>query len=192
MKTVKFLLVLSAVAFMGCSMSRTYAKPQESFLPYSKIAVISFSNPKDAATGQEAADIVALEFTNHGFSVIGSSQLTALIEQNDLYTAGLTPDLKAKLKQSGIEAVVLGRINEYRCSNSDIAPTAWNITRKNICNVTLTTQMVDIDSGEIIWGATMSDSQEGQILTAKSVLISLAKKLDGTIPQAPQKAPVKK
>jgi len=192
MKTVKILLVLAAVAFMGCTMSRTYAKPQESVLPYNKIAVISFSNPKDAPTGQEAADIVALEFTNHGFTVVGSSQLTALIEQSELYTAGLTPDLKAKLKESGIEAVVLGKINEYSCSNTDTAPTAWNITRKNICTVTLTTQMVDINSGEIHWGTTVSDSQEGQGLTAKSVLISLAKKIDCTIPNAPQKAPAKK
>lgn len=192
MKTVKILLVLSAVAFMGCTMSRTYAKPQESFLPYNKIAVISFSNPKDAPTGQEAADIVALEFTNHGFTVVGSSQLTALIEQSELYNAGLTPDIKAKLKESGIEAVVLGKINEYSCSNTDRVPTAWNITRKNICTVTLTTQMVDINSGEIHWGTTVSDSQEGQGLTAKSVLIALTKKIDCTIPNAPQKAPAKK
>jgi curli biogenesis system outer membrane secretion channel CsgG len=192
MKTVKILLVLSAAAFMGCTMSRTYAKPQESFLPYNKIAVISFSNPKDAPTGQEAADIVALEFTNHGFAVVGSSQLTALIEQSELYNTGLTPDIKAKLQQSGIEAVVLGRINEYHCSNTDTAPTAWNITRKTICTVTLTTQMVDINSGEILWGTTVADSHEGQGLTAKRVLISLTKKIDCTIPNAPQKAPAKK
>ena len=192
MKTIKILLVLSAVAFMGCAMSHTYAKPQESFLPYNKIAVISFSNPKDPPAGQEAADIVALEFTNHGFTVVSSSQLAAMIDQNELYTAGLTQDIKEKLKQSGIEAVVLGKINEYNCSNTDTAPTVWNITRKNICYVTLTTQMFNVNSGEILWGSTVTDSQQGQTLTAKSVLISLAQKIENTIPYAPQKAPVKR
>jgi hypothetical protein len=192
MKTVKILLVLSAVAFMGCTMGNTYAKPQNSLIPYNKIAVISFSNPKDAATGQEAADIVALEFTNHGYAVISSSQLIAMIDQSEVYSAGLTPDIKAKLKQSGIEAVVLGKVNEYSCSNTGTAPTLLNITRKNTCSVTLTTKMVDINTGEIHWGTTIGDSQKGYDVTAKSVLISLAKKVDCTIPDAPQKAPAKK
>ena len=52
--------------------------------------------------------------------------------------------------------------------------------------------MVDINSGEILWGTTVADTQEGQGLTAKSVLISLVKKIEGTIPNAPQKAPPKK
>jgi len=192
MKTIKILLVFSAVTFMGCAMSHTYANPLQSFVPYNKIAVISFSNPKDAPAGQEAADIVALEFTNHGFTVVSSSQLAAMIDQNELYTAGLTQDIKEKLKQSGIEAVVLGKINEYNCSNTDTAPTVWNITRKNICYVTLTTQMFNVNSGEILWGSTVTDSQQGQTLTAKSVLISLAQKIENTIPYAPQRAPVKK
>jgi hypothetical protein len=67
-----------------------------------------------------------------------------------------------------------------------------NIGRKNVCNVTLTTQMVDINSGLILWGATVTDTQEGAALTAKRVLIGLAKKMSSSIPNAPQKLPVKK
>jgi hypothetical protein len=192
MKIAKILVMLSAFAFMGCAMSSSYAKPEQNLLPYKKIAVISFSNPKDAATGQEAADIVALEFTDKGFTVVGSSQLMALIEQSELYSAGMTPDIKEKLKQSGIEAVVLGKINEYSCSNTDSTPTLLNIGRKNVCSVTLTTQMVDVNSGEILWGATVADTQEGAGLTAKRVLIGLAKKMSSSIPAAPQKPPAKK
>ena len=192
MKIVKILVVLSGVAFMGCAMDSSYAKPEQNLLPYKKIAVISFSNPKDAPAGQEAADIVAQQFTDKGFAVVGSSQLMAIFEQSELYTAGMTPDTKEKLKQSGIEAVVLGKINEYNCSNTDSAPTVLNIGRKNVCNVTLTTQMVDINSGLILWGATVTDTQEGAGLTAKRVLIGLAKKMSSSIPDAPQKPPVKK
>jgi hypothetical protein len=192
MKIANLLIGLSAVAFMGCAMGGSYARPEQNFLPYKKIAVISFSNPKDAPTGQEAADIVALEFTDKGFTVVGSSQLLAIIEQSELYTAGMTPDIKEKLKQSGIEAVVLGKINEYSCSNTDSARSVLTIGRKNVCNVTLTTQMVDINSGEIIWGASVADSQEGEGLTAKRVLIGLAKKLSSSIPDALQKQSVKK
>ena len=192
MKTAKILLLLSAVAFVGCAVESSYARPEHKFLLYRKIAVISFSNPKDAPAGQEAADIVALEFADKAFTVVGSSQLMALIEQSEFYTAGMTPEIKAKLKQSGIEAVVLGKISEYSCSNTDLPPTALNIGRKNVCNVSLTAQMVDINTGEIVWGATASDTQEGAGLTPKRVLLGLAKKMSLSIPEAPKKPSVKK
>jgi hypothetical protein len=188
MNVAKILVVLSMILCTGCCLSRSYAKPQEKFLPYKKIAVIKFNNPKDTAAGQEAADIVGVEFMNHGFTVVGNSQITSLIDQNELYTAGMTQDIRAKLQQAGIDAIVLGTVNEYYCTNAEPGQTFWSLAQKNACNVTLTTQLLDVNSGEIHWGTTISDTRDGVDMTTKKVLLSLTKKINSAIPEAPFKS----
>jgi hypothetical protein len=192
MKITKILAVLSMILCTGCCLSRSYAKPQEKFLPYKKIAVIKFYNPKDTAAGQEIADIVAVEFMNHGFAVVGNSQITPLIDQNELYVAGMTQDVKTKLEQAGIDALVMGTVNEYYCTNTESGRTFWSLAGKNVCSVTLTAQLLDVNSGQIHWGTTVSESRDGADMTTKKVLLSLTKKIHSAIPDAPLKTPAQK
>ncbi len=192
MYLIKIFLLLAVIACTACTMDRSYAKPQASFVQYKKIAVIRFDNPKDVMAGQEAADIVALEFVNHGFTVVSGSQVASLIDQNELYSAGLTQDIKARLKQAGIEAIVLGTLNEYYCTNNGAAPTIWNLARKNVCNVSLTLQLLDINSGEILWGTTASGAQGNESATVKKALLSVAKQIEPSIPDAQRKTAMQK
>jgi hypothetical protein len=187
MKPTKVLLLLALVALTGCTGARSYSKPQSVLFPYKKIAVMKFANAKDPATGQEAADILALEFLNHKFPVVSSSQLTTFFSQDEYQNAGLTQGIKSRLKQEGIDALVSGTVNEYYCTNSGSVPTLRSLSRTNTCFVTLTTQMVDVNSGEILWGATSSESMEGDDATAKKVLLSLAEKFGKSIPEASPK-----
>ncbi len=176
-------LLSTGCAFMQPPQLNASAKPDVALLQYKKIAVIKFKNPKDEAAGQEAADNLALGFVKLGYNVVGSSQIASLIDQGDIYTSGLTPEIKARLKSAGIDGVVTGTVDDFFCSCTTAS--ALPLVRQcedNHCSVTASARMLDLDSGEIVWGATDSDSQDGRWVTADSVLRSVVKKLQSTIP----------
>ncbi len=181
-----------ALLFTGCAFMQTpelnaSAKTDVSLLKYKKIAVIKFKNPKDETAGQEAADNLALGFVKLGYNVVSSSQIVSLIDQGEIYTSGLTPDIKAKLKSSGIDSVVTGTVDDFFCScaTESVLPLVRQC-EDNHCSVTASTRLLDLDSGEIIWAATGSDSQDGKWVTADSVLRSVVQKLQSAIPNVSQ------
>jgi hypothetical protein len=187
MKIWKIFPLAFAIFFTGCALIQTprlstSAKTDVALLQYKKIAVIKFKNPKNESAGQEASDILALGFVKLGYNVVGSAQIAELIDQGDVYTSGLTPQIKARLKSSGIDSVVTGTVNEYFCSRSESVLPLLKECGDNHCSVTVSARMLDLDSGEIVWGATGSDAQDGRWITADSVLRSLMQKLQETIP----------
>ncbi len=158
------------------------SKTDVALLKYKKIAVIKLKNPKNDAAGQDAADILALGFVKLGYNVVSSPQSASLIDQSDVYVSGLTPDIKTKLKSFGVDSLVTGTINEYLCSSSEAPLPLLKQCGENHCSVTASARMIDLDSGEIVWGAIGSDAQEGRWVTADSVLISVMEKMRDTIP----------
>ncbi len=191
MRTWKIFPLAVAVFFIGCALAdasslSSSAKTDVALLQYKKIAVLKFKNPKNETSGQEAADILALGFVKLGYHVVGSAQIASLIDQGEIYSSGLTPEIKTKLKSSGIDSVVTGTVNEYFCSGSDSILPLLKAGGENHCSATATTKMLDLDSGEIVWGATGSDAQDGKWVTADSVLRSVMQKLQETIPNITQ------
>ncbi len=187
---MRFLTIISSavvIFFTGCALTQTpnltaSSKTDVALLKYKKIAVIKFKNLKNEPSGQEAADILALGFVKNGFNVVGCAQIASLIDQGDVYTSGLTPEIKAKLKSSGIDSIVAGTVDDYFCSRPGSILPVLSECGDNHCSVTASARMLDLDSGEIVWGATGSDSQDGRWVTADSVLRSVMQKLQETIP----------
>jgi hypothetical protein len=188
MKTWKFFLIFIAFSFSGCAVMytppriNTSSKTDVAFLKYKKIAVISFHNPQNKTSGQEAADILALGFVKKGFNVAGSNEIAALIDQDDVYTSGLTPEIKSRLRSAGIDGVVTGTIHEKFCSQPVSGLLLLKEKEKTHCAVNVETGLLDLDSGEIIWGATASDVKEGKWVTADSVLRTVMWHIQERIP----------
>jgi len=189
MKILKILPLAFVILFTGCcalmgpSDLNTSTKTDVALLQYKKIAVIKFKNPKNEPAGQEAADILALGFVKLGYNVVGNAQIASLIDQGEIYTSGLTPEIKAKLKSTGIDGVVIGTVDDYFCSRtgSNVLPLLKEFG-DNHCSVTVSARMLDLDSGEIVWGATDSDAQDGRWVTADSVMRSVVQKMQDAIP----------
>ncbi len=176
MKQWKFFFMLFAFFFSGCALMyappriSTSSKTDVAFLKYKKIAVIKFRNSQDKPSGQEAADILALGFVKKGFNVVGSREIAALIDQDDVYKSGLTPEIKSRLKSAGIDGIVSGTIHEQFCSQPGSALLQLREKGNTHCTVDVETALLDLDSGEIVWGATASDVEDGKWVTADSVL----------------------
>jgi curli biogenesis system outer membrane secretion channel CsgG len=173
---------LSGIALAYSSQLDTTAKTGLAFRELKKIAVIKFKNPGDEPSGQVAADILAMDFAKQGFNVVGGSLIASLIDQNEIYRTGLTPEIKSRLKSSGIDAIVLGSINEYFCSLPGGGPWLGRADTNNRCTVSVTANMLNLDSGEIVWGVSNGDHQEGKWTTAESVLRSVMQSMQTAIP----------
>lgn len=188
MKPCKLFLILIAFSFSGCAALYTppkiniSAKTDVAFLKYKKIAVIKFRDMQDKPSGQEAADILALGFVKKGFNVIGSREIAALIDQDDVYTSGLTPEIKSRLRSAGIDAVATGTIYQHFCSQHGSGLLMLKNQNKTHCAVDVDTGLLDLDSGEIVWGATASDVQEGKWVTADTVIRALMWHVQERIP----------
>jgi hypothetical protein len=183
----KFCLMIIVIVFSGTSLAfssqlETTTKTGLAFRDFKKIAVIKFKNPGVEPSGQVAADILALGFANQGFNVVGNSLIASQIDQDEIYRSGLSPEIKSKLKSSGIDAIVLGNVNEYYCSLPGGGPWLRRADVNNRCTVSVTASMLNLDTGEIVWGVTGSDNQEGKWTTAESVLRSVMQDVQTTIP----------
>jgi hypothetical protein len=192
MKTSIFLLILCAFSFSGCAVMctppriNTSAKTDVALLKYKKIAVISFQNGQNKPTGQEAADILALGFVKKGFNVMGNNEIAALINQDEVYRSGLTPEIKSRLKSAGIDGIVTGTIHEQFCSQPASGLLLFKEREKTHCAVNIETGLLDLDSGEIIWGVTASDMEEGKWVTADSVVRTIMWHVQEKIPDIVQ------
>lgn len=187
MNIQRFFLLLLAFVFSGCANSagphtQTIARTNVVLSEYKKIAVIKFQNPKNPASGHEAADILAIGFAGQGFNVVGTSQIAADIDQDAVYDVGLTPEIKSRLKGSGVQAIVVGTINQYFCSHTDKPPLLLKSQEDNHCSVTVTAKMMALETGEILWGTTKTDVEEGKWVTADSVMRSVLRDMQTTIP----------
>ncbi|HKZ17073.1 MAG TPA: hypothetical protein VJ161_06360 [Geobacteraceae bacterium] len=183
----KICLMVIVINFSGTVLAyaaqlNTTAKTGLVLMQNKNIAVIKFKTTGTEPPGQEAADILALGFVKQGFNVVGGSQIAGLIDQDEVNTFGLSPEIKAKLKSSGIDAIVLGTVNEYYCSYPGRGPWLRRTDSNNRCSVTVSANMLNLDSGEIVWGVTHSDNDEGKWTTAESVLRSVMQNIQTTIP----------
>lgn len=188
MKVRDVVILFFVICTIGCAHNTTgsFYKPGVDFTKSMKIAVVKFNNTKHPESGQEAADSMAVAFLKKGFDVIELNQILSPSEQDKIYYTGLTAEVKAKLNNFGVNDVILGTINEYDCStvskgmSSDIL-NLFNYYKRS-CRVTFSVKMVDLISGEILWGLSISDEKDGDNLTADIVLRSMIREMDKEIP----------
>jgi curli biogenesis system outer membrane secretion channel CsgG len=187
MKILVPFLFVATICFAGCvnmisPQTDTASRTNVALVKYKRLAVIKFHNPANEQSGQEAADILSLGFVKQGFNVVGSSQLASLIDQNEINESGLTPEIRARLKSDGIDSIVSGTINEYSCSGAEKTPLYVKVEDDNRCSVTVTAKMLDLETGELVWGTTVSDMQEGKRASEDSVLRAIMHNIQTTIP----------
>lgn len=182
MKVRDIIILFFVICSIGCvnsSIMGSLYKPDVSFAKSMKIAVVKFKTTAQSALGQEAADLMEMAFFKKGFDVIDMNQILSTSEQNQVYDTGLTAEVKTKLQNYGVTAVITGTISEYKCSTtssylySDFFQT---------CHVSFSATMIDIISGEILWGLSSSDTKTGDDLQADSVLRIMIRSLDKEIP----------
>jgi len=130
--------------------------------------------------GQEAADRVALELMAKGYIVIDRSTTTTLINEAKFYSTGLNDDMRNALQTHNISAVIFGSINDFGCETTRVlsksASLVSDMDKKNRCTASLTAKIIDIANGRLLWGVTLSDTSEGENLTAMELMKSLISK----------------
>jgi len=182
MKVRDVVILFFVVCTIGCAHNTTdsFYKPGVLVSAKSmKIAVVKFNTTKHPESGQEAADLMAGAFLKKGFDVIELNQILSPSEQDKIYYTGLTAEVKTKLKNFGVNDVILGTINEYGCSTVSYDLFYYY---KHSCRATFSVKMIDLVSGEILWGLSISDEKDGDNLTADIVLRSMIREMDKEIP----------
>ncbi len=185
MRIIGMIVAVLVFCATGCSYNATGSmyKPNVNFTKPMKLAVVKFKNAEQPAVGQEAADMIAMAFFRKGFDIVEINQIINAPEQDKIYSAGLTAEVKTKLKNYGITAVILGSINEYYCIvDSSYLTSTLTGYEDRTCRVSFSATMIDLASGEILWGLSSSDAKAGDMLQADCVLRTMMRSLDKEIP----------
>lgn len=182
MKTFFSLIILLIIT--GCTAGSSELKQSAVLRGYRDIAVIQFACP-DAAVGQKTAGKIAHRFASRGFNIIDQGKLKKLADEERLSRSGLSEADKSALGGGGIKAVVFGVIEKYACEGNK----AWTWTgraprqvEQSTCHASLSLKMVDTGSGKTLWEAYDSDSEDGEGMTAKTVLGIVLSRIEDKIP----------
>ena len=142
----------------------SFARPQKE-----QVGATSISRPANA--GQIVADAAADLALKLGYDVIDRKQLGILLQEKDLSSADLLkPKTAAPIgKALGIQAVVLGTVNDLNTWNSGVA---WG----NVAS--FSARMVRLDTGQVLWSVRCERSgQESQAVILDAIVDELARKL---------------
>jgi curli biogenesis system outer membrane secretion channel CsgG len=185
MKTKVYFCLLILLIVSACATADVYKRPGVDFSNYSKIAVVGFSCLPNPTVGQEVADIVALEFLKKGYNVIERSQLSHILQEEKLKLVGLTEETKSVLRLSGICAIITGSVSRYDCRPvQSILPfmgtfIPWNTSD---CHASLSLKMLDVKTGQVIWAANGSHSENEARMTASKILRKVINIISQQIP----------
>ncbi|MCX6224450.1 MAG: hypothetical protein NTV01_06820, partial [Bacteroidia bacterium] len=181
--------------FFGCvhKSTDTYQNKGMYFPKPGKIAIMKFNNIEFPASGQEAANLLSFAFMQKGYSVIDASNVLTPSEQDKIYTEVLTPEVKAKFKNYGVNAIVLGTMHDYSCTHlaSRFLALFSIDSYTQYCRVIISVKMIKLDSGEILWGVSRSGEDAGDSINAGTVLRSMVKELGNELPVDAIKQPDK-
>lgn len=192
----KLLVVIGlCFCFFGCAHKApgTNHQTEAVFPKTGKIAIVKFKNIESPASGQEAASLLALAFIRKGYNVIDANHMIASSDQDKIYYEVLTPEVKAKFKRYGVDAIVLGTIHDYACTNiSSRFLALFNIDSYSLyCHAAVSVKMIHLDSGKILWGVSRSGEDAGDGINAGTVLRAMIMDLENEIPVDAAKQPDK-
>ena len=178
-RTALFLPLLMAF-LSACVTPKVAVNPRADFSAIKRVAVISFNG----ANGDLAADLLTQSLLSRGADVIERQKLTSVMREQSLTAATSFDQSTAKQlgKLLGVDALFVGTVAEstpqanYLVSNSS-NPIVTNVTQvsntsvysegsvmgmpnsqllSTTAGVTLIARMVDVQTGSVLWSASMS------------------------------------
>ncbi|PKM97638.1 MAG: hypothetical protein CVU79_07320 [Elusimicrobia bacterium HGW-Elusimicrobia-3] len=176
----KQLLLPVLLLLAACAAPRVAVNPRSDFSSVKRVAVISFSGP----SGELAADLMTQSLLMHGADVVERQRLDAVLREQSLADSGSFDPATAKQlgKLLGVDALFVGTVAEstpqssYIVSQSD-NPRHTSMTQvsggtvysegsvmgmpnsqllSTTANVSLLSRMVDVQTGSIMWSASMA------------------------------------
>ncbi len=181
MKNIRLLLALPALTLLtACVTPQVAINPRANFSAIKRVAVLPFNGPK----GDLAADMLTQSLMMRGADVIERQRLDAVLKEQSLSSSTAFDSATAKQlgKILGVDAIFVGTVGEstppasYLVSGSDNA-IVTNVTQvaagsvysegsvlgmpnsqilSTTANVSLVSRMVDVQTGSIMWSASMS------------------------------------
>jgi len=181
MKNIRLLLALPALTLLtACVTPQVAINPRANFSAIKRVAVLPFNGPK----GDLAADMLTQSLMMRGADVVERQRLDAVMKEQSLSSSTSFDSATAKQlgKLLGVDAIFVGTVGEstppasYLVSGSDNA-IVTNVTQvaagsvysegsvlgmpnsqilSTTANVSLVSRMVDVQTGSIMWSASMS------------------------------------
>lgn len=182
-------LLLPVVLFLSaCATPKVAFNPRADFSGVKRVAVLSFSGPK----GDLAADLMTQSLLERGADVIERQRLDSVMHEQSLSSSSAFDPATAKQlgKLLGVDALFVGTVAESTPQSSYIVNQSENPRNTTItpvsggtiysegsvlgmpnsqllsttANVSLLSRMVDVQTGSIMWSASMT--YEGFDITA--------------------------
>jgi len=161
MRLVMCALVL-CISLPGCASFQKYPQIEP---PIARtVALMPFSSVVKGALGQQAANWVAQKLILNGYTVIDSSFTTTVVSEAKFYDYGLNDEVRNALLAKNLTTLVFGSVNEFSC---ETVPFTRDTNR---CTVSVTTKMVEVATGRLLWELILSDSATGTDLTAYDLI----------------------
>ena len=183
----KNLLFLLLPLFAACVTPKVAINQHADFSTVKRVAVLTFSG----ANGDTAADLMTQSLLMHGADVVERQRLSEVMKENSLTSSGYFDQATAKQlgKLLGVDALFVGTVAESNAASKYLVNTSngnlvTDVTRVNsgtmhsegsvaglpnsqilstTANASLMARMVDVQTGSILWAASMS--YEGLDLT---------------------------
>ncbi len=177
MKNIPIILILPFLA--ACATPKVAFNPRADFSSIKRVAVLSFTGTK----GDLAADLMTQSLIEHGADVIERQHLDAVMKEQSLTASSAFDPATAKQlgKLLGVDALFVGTVAESTPQSSYIVsqsqnPRSTTITQvsggnvysegavmgmpnsqllSTTANVSLVSRMVDVQTGSILWSASM-------------------------------------
>jgi len=177
----KLFLTLPALGLLAaCATPQVAVNPRADFSAIKRVAVLPFNGPR----GDLAADMLTQSLLAHGAEVIERQRLDAVLKEQSLSASTSFDSATAKQlgKLLGVDAIFVGTVAEstpqtsYLVSGAD-NPIVTNVTQvsggsvysegsvpgmpnsqlfSTTANVSLISRMIEIQTGSIMWSASMS------------------------------------
>jgi len=183
----KNLLFLALPLFAACVAPKVAINQHADFSAVKRVAVLTFSGPN----GDTAADLMTQSLLLHGADVVERQKLGEVMKENSLTSSGYFDQTTAKQlgKLLGVDALFVGTVAESNAASKYLVNTSngallTDVTKVNsgslhsegsvaglpnsqilstTANASLMARMVDVQTGSILWAASMS--YEGLDLT---------------------------
>lgn len=181
MTTMKKQLLLPALLLLAaCATPKVAINPRADFSGIKRVAVISFNGPR----GDLAADLMTQSLLERGADVIERQHLSAVMSEQSLTSSSSFDPATAKQigKLLGVDALFVGTVAESTPQSSYIVNQSDNPRNTTItpvgsgtlysegsvmgmpnsqllsttANVSLLSRMVDVQTGSIMWSASMN------------------------------------
>lgn len=176
----KYFFLPALLLLAACAAPKVAVNPRADFSGIKRVAVLPFNGPK----GELAADLMTQSLLEHGADVVERQRLDAVMREQSLSNSGsFDPSTARQLgRLLGVDALFVGTVAESTPQSSYLVnqskdPLVTSVTQvtggtvypegsvmgmpnsqllNTTANVSLLSRMVDVQTGSIMWSASMS------------------------------------